>query len=60
MLGYNLVSLDSFLDGHIPLGQRNNLVTKRSCDFLQRLAPGLPIPLMSESESTVVQNQVTE
>jgi hypothetical protein len=42
MLSYNLVSRNSFLDGHFPLSQRNNLVTKRSRDLLQRLASSFP------------------
>jgi hypothetical protein len=47
MLSYNLVSRYSFLDSHFPLRQRNNLITKRSRDFLQRLASSLPVFLTS-------------
>jgi hypothetical protein len=57
MLSDKLIFRDILLDSRIPTGQRNNLVTKRSCDFLQRLAPGLPISLMSEAESTVLQTR---
>jgi hypothetical protein len=60
MLGYKLIFCDIFPDSYLPLSQRNNLVTERSCDFLQRLASRLPISLTSEAESTVPQNQVTE
>jgi hypothetical protein len=52
MLCYNLVSRNGFLDSHLPLRQRNNLITKRSRDFLQRLASSLPIFLMSAPSLT--------
>lgn len=47
MLRYNLVFCNSFLDGHFPLSQRNNLVTERSRNFLQSLASGFSVWLVS-------------
>jgi hypothetical protein len=60
MLSHKLVFCNSFLHSHLPLSQRNNLVTKRSCNLLQCFASRLPISLMSEAEPAVAQNQITE